>query len=33
MWKKLALKTGINDLEEVKSVEKFQCGKKREKFP
>ncbi len=25
-------KTWINDLEEVKSVEKCQCGKKREKF-
>jgi hypothetical protein len=26
-------KTWINDLEEVKSVEKCQCGKKPEKFP
>ncbi len=26
-------KTWINDLEEVKSVEKCQCGKKRENFP
>jgi hypothetical protein len=26
-------KTWINDLEEVKSVEKCQCGKKRDKFP
>ncbi len=26
-------KTSINDLEEVKSVEKCQCGKKRDKFP
>ncbi len=25
--------TWINDLEEVKSVEKCQCGKKRDKFP
>jgi hypothetical protein len=25
-------KTWINDSEEVKSVEKFQCGIKREKF-
>jgi hypothetical protein len=34
MWKKLALKkTWINDLEEVKSVDKCQCGKKCEKFP
>jgi hypothetical protein len=29
MWKKLAW---INDLEEVKSVEKCPCGKKRNKF-
>jgi len=34
MCKKLALaKTWINDLEEVKSVEKCQCGKKSENFP
>ncbi len=26
-------KTSINDLEEVKSVGKCQCGKKRDKFP
>ncbi len=26
-------KTWINDLEEVKSVEKCQCGKKSDKFP
>ncbi len=25
-------KTSINGLEEVKSVEKYQCGKKRDKF-
>jgi len=34
MWKKIGVeKTWINDLEEVKSVEKCQCGKKRDKFP
>jgi hypothetical protein len=33
-WKKIGVeKTWINDLEEVKSVEKCQCGKKRDKFP
>ncbi len=41
-WKTFAKKCGkkvaskkalIKDLEEVKSVEKCQCGKKREKFP
>jgi hypothetical protein len=34
IWKKSrGEKTWINDLEELKSVEKCQCGKKREKFP
>jgi len=34
MWKKIGVEeTWINDLEEVKSVEKCQCGKKRDKFP
>ncbi len=34
MWKKIGVeKAWINDLEEVKSVEKCQCGKKRDKFP
>jgi hypothetical protein len=34
MWKKIGVeKTWINDLEEVKSVKKCQCGKKRDKFP
>jgi hypothetical protein len=32
MWKGVE-KTWINDLEEVKSVEKCQCGNKRDKFP
>ncbi len=27
------VKTWINDLEEVKSVEKCECGKQRNKFP
>ncbi len=26
-------KTSINGLEEVKSTERYQCGKKRDKFP
>jgi hypothetical protein len=33
-WKKIDVdKTWINDLEEVKSVEKCQRGNKRDKFP
>jgi hypothetical protein len=33
-WKKIGVeKTWINELEEVKSMEKCQCGKKHDKFP